>query len=155
HKQQGREGIPVEELLAYFAEAAEALDFLHKKNVQHRDIKPDNILLLQGHAKVADFGLARLQEGRLLASATSSGTPAYMAPEVWRGKVSHHSDQYSLAATYVELRLGRPLFPSRDLPTLMMDHLQQTPLLAPLPEAEQQVLLKALHKEPAQRYADC
>ena len=53
------EGIPAEELVEYFASAAEGLDFLHSKHVFHRDIKPDNILLVNGHAKVADFGLAR------------------------------------------------------------------------------------------------
>src|SRR5262249_38306308 len=143
----GQGGIPVEELLVYVREAAEALDYLHAKQVLHRDIKPDNILLLEGHAKVADLGLARLLQSQRTFQATQCGSPAYMAPEVWRGHASTHSDQYSLAATYVELRLNRSLFKSRDWVQLMFDHVERAPDLAPLAEAEQQALLKALAKE--------
>jgi serine/threonine protein kinase len=152
---EGKTGIPMEELLTYFREAAEALDFLHDKQVQHRDIKPDNILLLGRHVKVADFGLARLQRGQSMNSTASSGTPAYMAPEVWENKVHFHSDQYSLAATYVELRLDRRLYPSDSLAAMMVDTLQATPDLAPLDKAEQQVLHRALAKDPTKRYRSC
>lgn len=152
----GMPGIPLDELIRYFGEAAEALDFLHSKHVHHRDIKPENILLVQKHAKVADFGLARtMQSQRNLATATSSGTPAYMAPEVWRGKVSEHSDQYSLAVTYAELRLNRRLFAGTDMIAMMEGHLQQTPDLEPLLEPERKVLLKALSKSPDERYGSC
>ena len=154
-RQEGQSGIPLPELLQYFREAAEALDFLHSRRVQHRDIKPENILLLQRHAKVADFGLARAQDSQRLMTASGSGTPYYMAPEVWRGKSSIHSDQYGLAATYAELRLDRRLFSSKELAQLMYEHMQDSPNLDPLPEAEQAVLKKALAKEPEDRYPSC
>lgn len=154
-RKEGLTGIPPEELLVYMRESAEALDYLHNEQVHHRDIKPDNILLLKGHAKVADFGLARLLENRQSAEATTVGTPAYMAPEVWRGSVSEHSDQYSLAASYVQLRLDRGLFKSTNMVEVMLDHVQHTPDLSDLPEAEQKVLHRALSKNPAERYPSC
>jgi len=152
----GMPGIPLHELYTYFQESAEALDYLHKRNVQHRDVKPENILIVQGHAKVADFGLAKMmQSQRMVASATSAGTPVYMAPEVWRGNVSQHSDQYSLAMAYAELRLNRRLFQAGDMMAVMFAHLEQKPDLSPLAEPEQEVILKALEKDPQKRYESC
>jgi serine/threonine protein kinase len=156
-QRHGLGGLPVEELLPYFRETAEALDFLHDKRVLHRDIKPENILILAGHAKVADFDLARVvEQTRRLNTSSHCGTPAYTAPEVfWRGKVGAPSDQYSLAVTYAEMRLNRPLFPSSSWFQLMHDHLQRTPDLVPLLEAEQRVLRRALAKDPADRFGSC
>src|SRR5262249_50871625 len=75
-------GVPPAELIAYMAQAAQALDYLHGQDVLHRDIKPENILLVQGYVKVGDFGLAPNLPGNQV-SATGAGTPRYMAPEAW------------------------------------------------------------------------
>src|SRR5262249_29712363 len=149
----GQTGIPVPDLLTYFREAAEALDYLHRKKVLHRDIKPENILLLSGHAKLCDFGLARIHEQTQRSmSGTSAGTPMYMAPEVWRGKISQHSDQYALAISYAELRLGRRLFgDKRDMASIMFEHLEKDISLAGMEPQEEAVVRKALSKESGQR----
>jgi formylglycine-generating enzyme required for sulfatase activity len=147
-------GIPSGELSLYFLEAAEALDFLHANHILHRDIKPANLLRMQGHAKVADFGLAREQENDM-ATATFCGTPLYMGPEMWQNQVSIHSDQYSLAITYAEMRTGQRVFNAKDPFQLARQHLSGTPELTGLTPGERQVIVKALAKEPTDRYPSC
>jgi hypothetical protein len=155
-RQQGLPGIPWDELLRYMEESAEALDYLHSQQVHHRDVKPPNILMQQGHATLADFGLARpLQAQVTFADATAVGTPAYMSPEVWGGKVSKHSDQWSFAITYGEMRLNRRMYHSSDIFGLMREICLGPPSLAGMDEKEQQVVLRALAALPADRYPSC
>jgi serine/threonine protein kinase len=149
----GLPGIPRGELLPYLAEAAEALDYLHANHVIHRGVKPSNLLRLQGHAKVDDFDLARLLQDDM-GTATFCGTPVYMAPEVWSGKVSTHTDQYSLALTYVEVGTGRRVFEG-SLPDLMKKHCRDEPDLDALPRRERKAVARALAKQPADRYPSC
>jgi serine/threonine protein kinase len=153
-RDNGLPGIPHDELLLYLREAAEALDFLHARRVLHRDVKPDNLLVLGGHVLVADYGLGRLLEKTTGQSASSVGTPLYMAPEVWQGKVSYASDQYALAVAYAELLTGHYPFPGDNLPAIMYAHLEKEPELH-VPEAEAEVLRRALARDPKDRYPSC
>lgn len=155
-QREGKPGIPLADLLRHLREAADALDYLHSENVFHRDIKPANILLVRGHAKIGDFGTARLRptETQDMRS-TMLGTPHYMAPEIWHERITAQSDQYSLASTYVELRLHRPLFNPKNQMEAAWMHTEVKPDLAPLPRAEQRVLLKALAKRHEDRFASC
>jgi hypothetical protein len=155
YRAKGQSGIPPEELLAYFSEAAEALDYLRKEKLAHRDIKPQNLLHLKGHAKVADFGVARHQENTVDHTMNVGGTPAYMPPEMWRGDISVHSDQYSFAVAWYEMRTGRRVFDAKTPIDIAQQHLSGTPDVSGVPPAEQQVLLRALAKDPAQRYPGC
>jgi serine/threonine protein kinase len=146
-------GIPLKELLSYMTDAATGLDALNAKQVQHRDVKPANLLLLNSGVKVADFGLAKALE-HTVATNSGAGTLAYTAPECFKGKLTQQSDQYSLAVTYYHLRTGHLLFKG-DQAQVMYAHLELEPDLTNLPPVEAAVLTRALAKEPAKRWATC
>jgi serine/threonine protein kinase len=150
-RRAGLPGIPADELFRYVREVAAALDELHGRNVLHGDVKPDTVLLRDGRAVLSDAGASKAPP----AATTVAGTPAYMAPELWRGRAEPRSDQYGLAVSYAELRVGHRPFAGADVPTAMREHLEQPPNLDSLPPAEQQVLRRALAKEPGQRYPNC
>src|SRR5437660_1178473 len=104
---EGLPGIPRDELMRYMEEAAEALDLMNLQfNLQHLDIKPQNLFLLYNHVKVADFGLVKDLEG-MFAKITSGVTATYAAPETFEGVVSRYCDQYNLAIAFQELLTGQ------------------------------------------------
>jgi formylglycine-generating enzyme required for sulfatase activity len=152
-KTAGQVGIPRTELLEYLRDAARALDYLHSLNIQHRDIKPQNILLVGGTVKVADYGLAKLLE-HSQASNSGSMTASYAAPEFLEHRTSEHSDQYSLAISYCELRGGKLPFRG-NLQQVLVGHLQGEPDLSMLPEAERPPIARALSKKPEDRWPSC
>src|SRR5258707_2018459 len=120
---EGLPGIPRPELLGYLDECAEALDLMNSEyQLQHLDIKPQNLFLVHHHVKVADFGLVKDLEGSM-ASVTGGITPVYAAPETFDGKVSRYSDQYSLAIVYQELLTSQRPFNGNSLRQLVMQHL--------------------------------
>lgn len=148
--------LSIDKLLTYLQQAAEGLDYLHEQEILHRDVKPDNVLIVQDSAKLGDMGLVRLHHGeRVAVNVTTSGTPHYLAPEAWRGQSVPQSDQYGLAVTYAELRLGRRIHEATDYVGLMHAHLHEQPRLDGLAPAERQVLRRALAKKPHHRYPTC
>jgi WD40 repeat protein len=156
---RGSAGIPPGELLRCVTEAAEALDFLHANKVVHLDVKPPNLLLVAGHVKVGDFGLARAQDvvGVSL-SGVSGGTVPYMAPEVFaEHRSGPRADLYSLAVSYAELRLGQlPITaPGSGFLDWMQAHRDAEPALDGMGAAERAVVLKAMAKERARRHCSC
>ncbi|HYO25170.1 MAG TPA: tubulin-like doman-containing protein, partial [Lacipirellulaceae bacterium] len=152
---QGLPGIPRDELLGYMRDAADALDYLsHKHSLQHLDVKPENLLMLAGHVKVADFGLVK-DVGKSQASLVGGLTPLYSAPEVFQGSPSTHSDQYSLAVLYQEMLTGVLPFDGVTAAELTLQHLNDEPDVGPLPTADRYVVSRALSKEPSQRFASC
>ena len=153
---EGLTGIPRDELLQYMADAAEALDFLSQKhNLLHLDIKPENLLVLGEHIKVADFGLVKELASRTQNSLVSGMTPTYAAPEMFDDDPSAHSDQYSLAIVYQEMLVGALPFPGRTAAQLAKQHTQAEPQLMTLPAEDRPVVARALAKKPEDRFPSC
>jgi serine/threonine protein kinase len=152
---QNLPGIPRDELLRYMEEAAEVLDLMNGEyQLQHLDIKPQNLFLVRNHVKVADFGLVKDLEG-MMATVTGGITPVYAAPETFDGKVSRFCDQYSLAIVYQELLTGQRPFSGTSLQQLIMQHLSSPPNLSPLPKVDRAPIARSLNKKPEGRFPSC
>ncbi len=148
---------------------ASALDYIHTQGYVHRDVKPGNILFdSHGYAFLADFGVIKAlaaTEGAKAKSVTGAGlvlgTPEYMAPElIMGGKVDGRADQYALAVTVYEMLCGRRPFEGSTSTAVLVMHTTQPPPLMnefrpSLPDRLSQAVLKALAKDPAQRYPTC
>lgn len=153
---EGLPGVPREELLRYMADAAEALDFLSQRHsLLHLDIKPENLLILGDHIKVADFGLVKELATRTQNSLVSGMTPTYASPEMFDDDPSAFSDQYSLAIVYQEMLTGSLPFPGRTAAQLAKQHTQLEPQLMALTAYDRPVVGKALAKNPTQRFPSC
>ncbi len=151
----GPKGMYQAEALPVFEQAAAALDFLHQHHVLHRDVKPANILVLAGFAKVADLGLAKFHPEGVAVSQNAAGTVAYMAPETCRNEFRPAGDQYALALCYAEARLGRQVCEGTNMPAAIHWHIYATPDLKGLSPREEKAVRRALSKNPADRFPSC
>jgi hypothetical protein len=147
------EGLSNDQLGAFFRQAADGIDYLHAQGIQHRDIKPHNLLLIGRTLKVADFGLARVLQHSVTGH-TGRLTVAYAAPEFFEHRTAKSSDQYSLAITYCQLRGARMPFVGTPA-QIIAGHLHQSPDLTMLPEGERFAVGKALSKHPEERWPSC
>ena len=157
------ESLPLEQVWPILQQVSAALDYAHEQGVIHRDIKPGNIMLApDGHALLGDFGISKLLRPGEDAAHTvaTTGTPAYMAPEQVDhsiGPISAATDVYALAILAYELLTAHRPFEADSPITEMVRRVQSTPTpprehLPALSLRVQQVLLKALARDPAERY---
>ena len=155
YRQAGQPGIPRGEILSHLQDAADALDYIcQEHSLQHLDVKPENLLLVGGRIKVADFGLVKdLQD--VNSSIVGGLTPVYAAPELFDGRPNIHSDQYSLAIVYQEMLTGVLPYEGRTTAQLAAQHLHSRPRLDRLPASDQPTIARALSKDPQQRFPSC
>src|SRR5262249_28350694 len=154
-REAGHPGVPRPELLGHLRDAADALDFMNDHHdLQHLDIKPQNLLLVGGRIKVADFGLVKDLQGTS-ASATGGVAPIYAAPEAFAGGGTRSSDQYSLAIVYQEMLTGVRPFTGKSALQLAHQHINCPPVLDPLSPEDRIVMAKALAKAPRDRFPTC
>jgi len=151
--------LPIADVLQIAFKCCGALEYAASQGIVHRDIKPANIMIAEGtEVKIADFGAAFLKKSQVVQTA-AMGSPFYMSPEQIQGKeVSFHSDMYSLGVVLYELLTGGRPFGGKNIESLMQKIIQEEPappssLRADLPKPLDALVLRALKKDPKQRYA--
>jgi Protein kinase domain len=154
--------LPIDDAIDIALDVSSGLSYAHGQGIIHRDIKPGNILLSEGRAVLADFGIARaLQESpesRLTSHGFAPGTPTYMSPEhAGAEEVDARSDIYSLGCVLFETLVGEPPFTGRTVHAVVARHMHESPpsltVVRPaISEPVADVVQKALSKVPADRF---
>jgi len=150
--------LPVADVLQIGFKCCGALDYAAKEGIVHRDIKPANIMIAEGtEVKIADFGAAYLKRSQVAQSA-AMGSPYYMSPEQIESRtLTFHSDMYSLGVVLYELLTGRRPFIAENLNALLkkiveLEAIRPSEVRRELPKALDGVILRAMRKNPEERY---
>ncbi len=151
--------LPVQDVVEIIYKCAKALHYAHSRGVIHRDIKPSNLMLTQSNdVRIIDFGIALVADSDISRIEGIAGSPSYMSPEqVQSEEITNRSDLYSLGAVMYELLTGYRPFRGSNLSKLLHQIVFATPppihtLRADIPEVIEEVVAKALQKEPGKRY---
>ncbi len=151
--------VSVKRAMEIAAQVADALAYAHAKNVVHRDVKPENIMVLSsGDFKITDFGVAKLLDASQTQSGVVLGTPNYMSPEQLIGqKVDRRSDLFSLGVVFYELLTGVRPFQARNISEMLRLHEAHQPaapstLRPDVPSSVDAIALRALQRDLTQRY---
>ncbi len=156
--------LPVAEAVRITVDVAAALDFAHRAGFVHRDVKPENVLFADGHALLADFGIARAtcddDAEPVTAAGLAIGTPEYMSPEQASGesRLDARSDVYGLACVLYEMLAGEPPFSGTTARTVMARQVTEEPrplraLRPGVPTGVEAAVVRALAKDPDRRFA--
>ncbi len=125
--------LPIADAVRIAREVADALHYAHERGIVHRDVKPENVLLSDGHAMLSDFGISRASDSRSGERLTEGrwilGTPTYMSPEQASGSedVDGRADQYSLACVLYEMLAGDPPFAGESVETILAQQITEPP----------------------------
>ncbi|BDC51787.1 hypothetical protein F183_A41020 [Bryobacterales bacterium F-183] len=154
--------LTTEATLKILKQAAEALDYAHSKGVVHRDIKPGNLLIEpSGKVKIADFGIAKLNQAGVTKTTSAVGSPAYMSPEHVRAQsIDGRADQYSLGVMAFEMLTSQRPHQSEELTSLVFKVVFEAPdltLLKDMPRGSEleAIFTKVLAKAADDRYPSC
>ncbi len=147
------QGMPPDQVLAWFFGIASGVAYLHDHGIVHRDLKPGNIFCDEGIVKLGDYGLAKfISCSRRSGQTESVGTVHYMAPEIANGRYGKEIDIYALGVILYEMLTGRVPFEGESVGEVLMKHLTAEPDLSALNEPFRGIVARALEKDPAKRF---